>query len=129
MKLRILQLIFILTNSWFVAGCDQQVANDKKLTDVKSLHQSIQGKWIEADNLQYIQGFALNKNGTAKEIGTHTLTYSSWTLSENQLFLTGKSIGNGQTIDFTDTLEVLRADSILILKNKWGKEIKYRHPD
>jgi hypothetical protein len=129
MKSGTIQSVILLINICLAAGCNEQATNDNTSSSVTTFSQSIQGEWIEADNLQYIQGFALNNNGSAIEIGTHTLTYSAWKFSENQLLLTGKSIGNGQTIDFTDTLQVLRTDSILVLKNKWGKEIKYRHPN
>lgn len=45
-----------------------------------------------------------------------TLVYESWKQKGDQLILTGKSIGNGQTIEFTDTLEIIKlsADSLIL---------------
>lgn len=45
-----------------------------------------------------------------------TLAYDTWTIEGNRLILGGKSIGNGQTIDFSDTLVVVRlsADNMVL---------------
>lgn len=122
-------LLLINCLSLFItAGCNNSVSPVPP-ADKNLIAASIQGQWIEADNIEYIQGFSLEENGLAREIGTRTLTYSAWNLSGNQLMLTGKSIGNGQTIDFIDTLEIIRMDSILVVKNSRDVEIKYKHPD
>lgn len=118
----LVSLLILLT------GCNQPASQEQKTLSEPSITKSIQGQWIEADNAEYIQGFSLEENGLAREIGTHTLTYSAWNLSGNQLLLTGKSIGNGQTIDFIDTLEVIRMDSILVVNNSRGAQIRYMRP-
>ncbi|CDB10999.1 putative uncharacterized protein [Bacteroides sp. CAG:633] len=68
------------------------------------------GNWIEVmpANPQIVQGVTLNADGTASSIGMATLKYESWSLSGDRLILNGKSIGNGQTIDFSDTLDVVK---------------------
>ena len=64
------------------------------------------------------QGFTLSADGKAESVGMATLQYETWRQEGEQLILTGRSIGNGQTIAFTDTfgIERLTADS-LVLKN------------
>lgn len=83
------------------------------------------GNWLEVmpANSQFVQGVTLNADGTASSIGMATLKYESWSQKDGKLVLAGKSIGNGQTIDFTDTLEIveLTADSM-----KLGKGGMYR---
>ena len=78
------------------------------------------GNWLEVmpANSQFVQGVTLNADGTASSIGMATLKYESWSQKDGKLVLTGKSIGNGQTIDFTDTLEIveLTADSMKLGK-------------
>lgn len=83
------------------------------------------GHWVEImpANKQIIQGINLNADGTASSIGMETLKYEKWTLKDNQIILEGKSIGNGQTINFTDTLDVIE---ITPYKMTLGKFDKYR---
>lgn len=68
------------------------------------------GNWIEVmpAHIQYVQGVTLNADGTASSIGMATLKYESWSLWGEKLILNGKSIGNGQTINFSDTLNIVK---------------------
>ena len=68
------------------------------------------GNWMEVmpANSQFVQGVTLNADGSVASIGMATLKYESWSLDGSKLVLNGKSIGNGQTLDFSDTLEVVR---------------------
>lgn len=69
------------------------------------------GNWIEImpANPQIIQGVTLNADGSAQSIGMATLQYEKWLLNtDSTIILFGKSIGNGQTIDFSDTMNVVR---------------------
>lgn len=69
------------------------------------------GNWIELmpSNSQIIQGVTLNADGSARSIGMATLLYEKWVLNpDSTLVLFGKSIGNGETIDFSDTLDVVK---------------------
>ena len=54
-----------------------------------------------------------------------TLVYKNWKQEGDQLILAGNSIGNGQTIEFIDTMKIkkITADS-LVLDNR-GMEIRY----
>lgn len=69
---------------------------------------SIEGAWVEPvpgmENMQ--QGFVLEPDGTASSINMATLQYESWKKEGDVLILAGKSIGNHQTIAFSDTLVI-----------------------
>lgn len=80
----------------------------------------IQGEWVEPNpiNAQEVQGFALNPNGTAHSINMATLVMKNWNLDNSTLLLQYQSIGNKQTLNGTDTLNVvkLNADSLVLSK-------------
>lgn len=66
----------------------------------------ITGRWIEplptiADGAP-VQGIILNADGTAESINMATLKYETWSRDGDIITLTGTSIGNGQTIKFSD---------------------------
>lgn len=75
--------------------------------------QQLLGEWHEIMpvNKHIIQGVILEKNGKASSVGMATLKYNGWQLLNNckecRIVLSGESIGNGQTIQFTDTLNVI----------------------
>ena len=81
---------------------------------------SIEGSWVEPvpGMEQMMQGFKLEKNGKASSINMATLQYETWERSKNLLILTGKSIGNSQTITFSDTLtiEELTTEKLVLKK-------------
>ena len=60
-----------------------------------------------------MQGIRIENGGIAESVNMATLVYEHWQKEGNKLLLKGKSLGNGQTIIFTDTLhiETLSADS------------------
>ena len=60
------------------------------------------GSWVQPipGMEDQIQGIKLDKGGRAESINMYTLVYESWQHKGNQLILQGKSIGNGQAIDF-----------------------------
>lgn len=86
------------------------------------------GSWLEEKNesRNYVQGFKLNSDGTASSIGTATLQYEKWTIDGNKLVLSGKSIGNGQTINFSDDLQIIEINShIMKTKRSNGYQVIY----
>ena len=90
--------------------------------------KKFEGNWIEVMpvSLDVVQGVTLSADGKASSIGMATLQYEKWKAEDDKLILWGKSIGNGQTIDFSDTLTVasITADSMLL--DKYGMyRIKY----
>ena len=52
-----------------------------------------------------VMGIEIMVEGEAKSINMATLVYTSWELQgeTNKILLKGQSLGNGQTIDFTET--------------------------
>lgn len=88
---------------------------------------SIIGAWVEPvpDMEGQVQGIKIEEGGVASSVNMATLVYESWKQEGDKLILTGKSIGNGQTIEFTDTMGIkkLTADS-LVLTNR-GMEMRY----
>lgn len=71
------------------------------------------GSWIQTypvvpDGIT--QGFRLLENGAAESINMATLVYESWKVQGNELTLSGHSIGNGQTIDFSEVWTIERVD-------------------
>lgn len=62
------------------------------------------------------QGFVLQQGGKASSVNMATLQYERWEKQGDILILSGKSIGNGQTIDFSDTMRIdLLTDTELTL--------------
>lgn len=85
------------------------------------------GMWIEtAPDVPFniTQGVQLNADGTANSVGMATLQYEKWHLEpDSSIILTGKSIGNGQTIDFADTMKIglISTSQMVLLRNKTYK--------
>ncbi|WP_301221215.1 lipocalin family protein [Bacteroides caecimuris] len=83
---------------------------------------NIEGDWIEPipgmENM--IQGISLKTDGKASSINMATLQYEKWEQKDNLLILSGTSIGNHQTLSFTDTLKIekLTKDSLIIRKGE-----------
>lgn len=79
---------------------------------------NIEGSWVEPvpgmPGME--QGFTLQNDGKAVSINMATLLYEGWAQKDNLLILSGKSIGNRQTISFSDTLviEKLTNDSLIL---------------
>ncbi len=78
------------------------------------------GAWVEnVPNMPNLkQGFVLEEDGTASSVNMATLQYSSWQQNGNELILSGKSIGNHQTIDFTDRYKIQKlTEDTLVLQS------------
>lgn len=74
----------------------------------------IQGTWTEPNPIDSAQrqGVTLNPDGTAASVGMATLVFRNWTLNLPDTLLLGtQSLGNGQTIESTDTLQVVKLDA------------------
>lgn len=87
----------------------------------------IVGEWVEpVPGMEgQVQGIKIEKGGTASSINMATLVYESWKQDGNQLILTGKSIGNGQTIEFTDTMSIQKISNDSLILDDRGREIRY----
>lgn len=94
----------------------------------KSGHKALVGNWVQVlpADIPFIQGVTLNSDGSAESIGMATLQYKKWKTEGKQLYLWGKSIGNGATFKFVDTLtiEKLSRDS-LIVRNSGDGALRY----
>lgn len=80
------------------------------------------GNWIEImpANPMIVQGITLNEDGTASSIGMKTLLYNKWELNKESIILWGQSVGNGQTIDFSDTMNVVKITPDSLTLGKFG---------
>ena len=78
----------------------------------------MEGTWVEPvpGMENSVQGFKLEEGGKASSVNMATLQYESWKQEGDKLILSGKSIGNGVTIPFSDTLEIagLTQDSLFL---------------
>lgn len=93
---------------------------------------TLEGSWVEPvpGMEEQTQGFTLNEDGTAVSINMATLQYQEWTASGDTLVLTGKSIGNGQTIDVADTLIIVSAntDSLVLRRGQLTRTFRKAEP-
>jgi hypothetical protein len=107
----------IIAFTIFMMSCGNEESNKK-----------FEGNWIEVMpvSLDVVEGVTLGAEGKANSIGMATLQYEKWKSEDDKLILWGKSIGNGQTIDFSDTLTVISitADSLILEKHGMYR-IKY----
>lgn len=96
-------------------------------TNARYSEQELVGLWVEPiPGMNKVQGVALKEGGKAHSINMATLLYEHWECNGNELLLTGKSVGNHQTIAFTDTLKIekVSADSLILMRDK--TRIAYR---
>ena len=77
------------------------------------------GKWTMTDPIDSLNtmGVELMTGGKAASINMATLPIESWELQgeADKIILNGKSIGNGQTIDFKQTATIVEQDSCTVL--------------
>lgn len=87
----------------------------------------VEGTWLEPiPGMEGEQGFTLEKGGRASSVNMATLRYESWSLKGDRLILTGQSIGNGQTLQFADTLRVEKLDGQSMTVSRRGASVTYR---
>lgn len=93
---------------------------------------SVVGSWIEPiPGMEGVQGMTLNADGSASSINMYTLLYDSWQQQGDSLSLAGKSVSNGQTIEFTEKFKVtlLSSDSLVLTSEnivmKYGRQKHY----
>ena len=94
-------------------------------------NSTITGQWVQPipGMEQQMQGFKLEKGGEASSINMATLLYEKWEKQGNTLTLYGKSIGNGQTLPFTESYTIQQLDaSTLKLLSSYGSVFTYTRP-
>lgn len=89
------------------------------LVQARSLTRAILGTWTEPipGAVEGRQGIRFNEDGTAASVGMATLVFQRWSMPlAKTLVLDGESLGNGQTLAFSDTLTLtkLTADSLVL---------------
>ena len=89
---------------------------------------SIEGEWVEPipGMETQMQGVNLEKGGKASSINMATLQYEKWEKKGNMLILSGKSIGNHETISFTDTLTIEELTENKLTLKKGSLTINYQ---
>ena len=107
-----------MIHSKFLGACSASIL----LLSACGYGTDLAGKWVQTvpglPDLE--QGFILEKNGKASSVNMATLQYETWKKESDLLILSGKSIGNHQTISFQDTLviERLTQDSLMVRKGE-----------
>ena len=86
--------------------------------------KGIEGEWVEPipGMETQMQGVNLEKGGKASSINMATLQYEKG----NMLILSGKSIGNHETISFTDTLTIEELTENKLTLKKGSLTINYQ---
>lgn len=119
--------LLLLTSLVILAAC-----GGKAKTSIENVPDKLVGSWVAPVNgmPNMEEGMKLDEGGVASSINMATLVYESWeakSLNEHDnstsLILKGKSIGNGMTFDFTDTLKVdkLTADSLVVTNGDYTR--------
>lgn len=84
------------------------------------------GEWVEPiPGMDGFQGVLLEKDGKASSVNMQTLVYETWALRGDSLVLTGKSAGNGQTIEFAENFTLEKSDGEWVLRAADGS-VTYR---
>lgn len=106
------KIIFLLVCAACVAGCCKE---SKYL-----------GEWVDPiPGMEGVQGVLIEKDGKASSVNMQTLVYETWALQGDSLVLTGKSIGNGQTIEFAENFMLEKDGSEWVLRAEDGS-VTYR---
>lgn len=123
-------LSFLLASCYNPAEKNEEIfsadslANEMKPAEIKpATADNIADIWLEMDTRGKVRedGFNLREDGTASSLNMATLLYEKWNrIGSDSLVLSGKSIGNKQTLEFSDTFQIaILNDTILELhKNK-----------
>lgn len=123
---------FLLFMALALSACGEKSKTSSIEKKTEPASDRLIGSWVAPVNgmPDMEEGMKLEKGGAASSINMATLVYESWkttekneSAAENHLILKGKSIGNGVTGDFTDTLKIdkLTADTLIISKGNYTR--------
>jgi len=106
----------LLVGSPVAIVCDGEVENGfgiAKKISAPADYNSLVGAWVQPNPIdaEQVQGFYLYVEGEAGSINMSTLVYEHWSVADGVLMLSGKSVGNGQTIDFSETWNIEHLDA------------------
>lgn len=93
---------------------------------------AMEGSWVTPvpGKEGQVQGFTLQKDGKAASINMATLEYEHWSFDGNNgLILSGRSIGNHQTIPFSDTLTVVKLTPEVLTLRRGDLTMEYSRVD
>lgn len=102
-------------------GCLKEVGTPATKVATDPTYAEAVGKWTMPDPINpdsLTMGFELMVEGAAQSINMATLLYQGWELQgeTGKILLKGQSLGNGQTIDFTETAVISKnADGVYTL--------------
>ena len=90
--------------------------------------EQLVGSWVQEipGEIQGYQGFILSRDGKAASLNMASLQYFSYIIDEQSLILQGQSLGNGQTIDFTDKYQIVHLDENSLVLSKEGQRLEYQ---
>lgn len=116
-------LLLALTGSLFFTSCKDKQKTSEEITNQKTIEQDstinsnfLIGSW--KDQSESALHFSLYADGTAKSDNMQTLLYEKWQLKNNQIYLTAKSIGNGNSSINTEVYEIQKLDENQMLLKK-----------
>lgn len=102
----------------YAKPCKEEIPVAAKVVCSKDYADAI-GRWVMPDPIEEdgVMGVELLVGGKARSINMATLPYASWELQGDpgKLILRGQSIGNGQTIDVTDTAVLAESGGVRTL--------------
>lgn len=74
----------------------------------KGVEKELVGTWLTPiEGQEGSQGFELKADGTAASVNMATLQVENWKVEGENLILQVRSIGNGQTIESSDTVRIV----------------------
>ena len=94
-----------------------------------SRQECLTGDWVMPVPGQpgKVQGMRLDEGGKASSINMATLVYEGWKRDGDVLTVSGKSIGNRQTLPFEErmAIEKLSKDTLVLKGGQGGAEFRY----
>lgn len=93
--------------------------------------EKIEGVWVEpVPGMEGMtQGVRLEEGGKASSINMATLQYETWQREGDRLILSGRSLGNGQTIAFSDTLQIEKLTADRLALRRGSMTIAYQRQE
>ncbi len=105
----------------YTGAIENNFATAKKIATPKEYNLLV-GDWTYM-NGDFEQGFSLRAEGEAEAIGTATLVYTAWSLDGEKLALAGKSLGNGEEIDFIEVWNIVSLDETTLHITNDGRDL------
>ncbi|MDV4042189.1 hypothetical protein CMT37_05025 [Elizabethkingia anophelis] len=125
----------ILTPLLLVMACKSPepkkiVSLPSDMKEVEFNKENLFGKWLQPipGEEDEFQGFALNKDQTARSLNIHTLLYEKWAVSKDTLFLWSHTQGVNLFSENIDTLLIKKlTEKELVIAPARAKDIEERY--